>query len=59
MADKAIVAVYSPPSLPLPYLAVVIHPDGLVSGGAVTTVAEAQTMANELASELQLEMVKP
>ena len=57
MAPKAIVAIYASPGPPLPTLAVVIHPDGIVSGGAATTDAQAQTMATALASKLHLEIV--
>ena len=57
MAPKAIVAIYASPGAPLPTLAVVIHPDGIVSGGAAKSDTQAQTMATALASELHLEIV--
>ena len=54
MADKSFVAVYPSPGPPLPCLAVVLHDDGTVSGGAARTIAEAQKMAEVLAAELHL-----
>ena len=49
-ADLAVVAVYHPPRLTLPYLAVAITPDGRVHGVTADTAAEAQKIVgSELA----------
>ena len=51
-ADLAVVAVYHPPRLTLPYLAVAITPDGRVHGVTADTAAEAQKIVDGIRSEL-------
>ena len=57
MSDKlAVIAVYGPPKSDLPHIAVVIYPDGEVTGLAAPTAAAAQTMVTELALQLGAHM---
>ena len=50
MSDTAIIAVYDPPKDDLPFLVVVIYPDGHVRGASTSTRAAAQAKADELAA---------
>ena len=51
MANDALaIVVYEPPGPDLPYLAVVIYPDGEVSGIAAETSTIAQDAVEELAT---------
>lgn len=50
MSDKtAVIAVYDPPKPDLPHLAVVIYPDGEVTGIAAYSAAAAKNIVDELA----------
>jgi len=55
-SKPAYIAVYGPPKSDLPHIAVVIYPDGEVTGLAALTAAAAQTMVAELALELGAHM---
>jgi hypothetical protein len=50
--DAVAIAVYDPPRPHLPYLAVVIYPDGEVTGIAAETSAVAQNAVEELATQV-------
>ena len=57
MSDKqAVIAVYGPPKSDLPHIAVVIYPDGEVTGVAAVSASAAQTMVTELAPQLGAHM---
>jgi hypothetical protein len=57
MSDKpALIAVYGPPKSDLPHVAIVIYPDGEVTGLAAPTAAAAETMVTELAARLGAHM---
>ena len=53
MSSKlAVIAVYGPPKSEMPHIAVVIYPDGEVTGLAAPTAAAARTLVSELALKL-------
>jgi len=52
MAANVQFAVYSPPTAGLPYLAVMIDPDGSVSAAAYPTLVEAEAHNNVRAQQL-------
>jgi hypothetical protein len=52
--EAAVITVYDPPRAGLPYLAVVVYPDGEVSGIAAETAAAAQHLVEELAAKIGL-----
>lgn len=49
--EPAVIAVYDPPRPDLPYLAVVIYPNGTVAGAAAKSEAEARTIVDGLAEQ--------
>lgn len=53
-SDAAILAVYDPPKPELPYLAVVIYPDGTVHGVVAEDAASAQAIVDGLAEKAGL-----
>lgn len=57
MTNKlAVIAVYAPPKPDLPHIAVVIYPDGEVTGLAAPSAVAAQTIVTELAFKMGAHM---
>lgn len=52
--ETAVITVYDPPKEGLPYLAVVVYPDGEVTGIAAVSAAAAQRLVEELAVKVGL-----
>jgi hypothetical protein len=55
-SKPAYIAVYGPPKSDLPHIAVVIYPDGEVTGLAAVSAAAAETLVTELALKMGAHM---